>query len=179
VPFRVVASSAPEDSDPALPPADRVLAHARGKARDVAARAGIPAGGAILAADTEVVLDGRALGTPADRDDARRMLRSLSGREHEVLTALALVTAAGERTAVERAVVRFVRLDAAACEWYLATGEWRGRAGAYAVQGAGGALVERVEGDPGTVVGLPLAALCRLLADAGLAPWDQRAPHTT
>ncbi|MCU0307726.1 MAG: Maf family protein [Thermoleophilia bacterium] len=169
--FRVVASQEAEDSDRDLPAGARVLAHARGKAREVAARAGIPAGGAVLGADTEVVLDGRTLGKPRDAGEARTVLGALGGRAHEVLTGMVLVTPGGEREHLERAVVRFRPLPPALLDWYLATGEWRERAGGYAVQGAGAALVERVEGEPGTVIGLPVAALGRLLEGAGLAPW--------
>jgi septum formation protein len=137
----------------------------------VAARAGIPAGGAVLGADTAVVVDGRALGKPAGPEEAAAMLRRLAGREHVVVSAIALISPAGERAAAERTAVRFRALDGAALSWYLATGEWRERAGGYAIQGAGAALVERVEGDYTTVVGLPVAALLRLLEEVGLAPW--------
>jgi septum formation protein len=170
-----VASLYDEPDRPDLAPAELVLAHAVGKAREVAARSGVPEGGAVLGADTEVVLDGRVLGKPADAREAAAMLRGLSDRVHEVMTAVALVTAGGEATAVDVARVRFRPLSDAAVEWYIGRGEWRDRAGAYAVQGSGAALVERVEGDPATVVGLPVAALVGLLADAGLAPWSARA----
>jgi len=148
-----------------------VEANARGKARDVAAREGLPPGGAVLGADTEVVLDGRALGTPPDAAAAGALLDALAGRAHEVVTAVVLVTGAGERTAVEAARVHVRPLTPAVRSWYLATGEWRGRAGGYAVQGAGAALVTRVEGDHSAVVGLPLARVADMLAAAGLGPW--------
>lgn len=165
VPFRVLVSNAPEGTD--------ALENARAKARAVAARAGVPPGGAVLGADTEVVLDGRALGKPADAADARRMLAALGGRAHVVETAMVLVTEAGEREVRDRTTVHVRPLDDAALDWYVGTGEWRERAGAYAIQGAGAALVERIEGDHSTVVGLGLGALATMLDAAGLAPWSR------
>ena len=165
VPFRVVVSGVEEGDDP--------LANARAKARDVAARAGIPPGGAVLGADTAVVLDGAVLGKPADAADARSMLGALAGREHAVHTAVCVITqAVGERAGTDRTRVRFRPLPDAAIDWYLGTGEWRERAGGYAIQGAGAALVEAVEGDYTTVVGLPVGLTLRLLDAAGLAPWS-------
>lgn len=166
----VVASGEEEQSDPGLAAGERVMAHARGKARDVVARAGIPEGGAVLAADTEVVLDGRALGKPAGPAEARAMLEALSGRAHEVMTGVVLVTAAGRQEALESAEVRFRRIDAALMDWYTARGEWQGRAGAYAIQGAGAALVEGITGDPTCVIGLPVGAVAQMLAREGLFP---------
>ncbi len=151
------------------------MAHARGKARDVATRVGIPEGGAVLGADTEVVLDGVTLGKATDEAAAAAMLRALAGRAHVVMTGLVLVTAAGEREALTRVVVRMRPMDDPLVAWYLAQGEWQGRAGAYAVQGAGGALVEGIDGEPSAVIGLPLGALGRLLGDAGLAPVEHDA----
>lgn len=170
MPFTVVASGEAEESDEALPAAERVMAHARGKARDVADRAGIPRGGAVLGADTEVVLDGRTLGKPADVAAARAMLASLSGRSHEVMTGVVLVTGAGETERLVTAEVRFRTIDEPLMDWYLARGEWQGRAGAYAIQGSGAALVERITGDPSTVIGLPVATVATLLAGEALFP---------
>ncbi len=170
-----MASDEAEDSDPGLPAEERVMAHARGKARDVAGRVGIPGGGAVLGADTEVVLDGIALGKAADEADARGMLKALAGREHTVMTGLVLVTAQGEHECLARATVRMRPIDDDVLRWYLGRGEWQGRAGAYAVQGAGGALIEGIEGEPSTVIGLPIGALGLLLDDAGLAPWGTAA----
>ncbi len=164
VPFRVMVSNAPEGDD--------ALANARAKARAVAERAGVPPGGAVLGADTEVLLDGRALGKPADADDARRMLGALGGRSHVVETAMVLLTGGGEREVRDRTVVHVRPLDDARIDWYVGTGEWRERAGAYAIQGAGAALVERIEGDHSTVVGLGIGALTTMLDAAGLAPWS-------
>lgn len=168
MPFTVVASDEAEESDEGLPAAERVMAHARGKARDVVARSGVPQGGAVLAADTEVVLDGRTLGKPADADSARSMLASLSGRAHEVMTGVVLVTVDGETERLVTAEVRFRDIDDDLMRWYLARGEWQGRAGAYAIQGAGAALVDGITGDPTTVIGLPVSTVATLLAKEDL-----------
>ncbi len=168
LPFRVVVSDAPEGADP--------LENARAKARAVAAREGVPPGGAVLGGDTEVLLDGTALGKPAGVDDARRMLSALWGRAHVVETAMVLVTATGEHEVRDRATVHVRGDDVAVREWYLGTGEWHDRAGAYAIQGSGAVLVERIEGHPSTVIGLGLPALAAILGRAGLAPWD--APYS-
>ena len=169
----MVASDEAEDSDPGLPAHERVMAHARGKARDVAVRTGIPHDGAVLGADTDVVIDGVVLGKASDEASARAMLQSLAGRAHEVMTALVLITAEGEYEALARAEVRMRPMDDAIVTWYLAQGEWQGRAGAYAVQGAGAALVQAVTGEPSAVVGLPLSALADLLARANRPLWVQ------
>jgi septum formation protein len=113
----------------------------------------------VLGCDTVVCLDGAIHGKPADQAAARRTLTALSGATHEVLSGLALLFAGEERTAVARTAVSFRTLDDELLDWYLATGEWRGRAGGYAVQGAGAALVTAIAGDYENVVGLPLAAL--------------------
>lgn len=162
VPFRVVVSRAAEGDDP--------LANARAKAREVAGRAGVPPGGAVLGADTEVLLDGRALGKPPDAAAARAGLAALAGRAHAVRTAVCVITQTGERELVDETAVVFRPLSAAAIERYLATGEWRDRAGGYAIQGAGAGLVARIEGDYTTVVGLPLGRLAPLLEELGLLP---------
>lgn len=145
--------------------------NARAKAAAVAARSGVPAGGAVLGADTEVILDGAALGKPADAAEARDMLATLGGRAHEVLTVVALLSEAGLQERGVQAVVRMRALDERRLAWYLDSGEWRERAGGYAIQGAGAALVERIEGDPSTVIGLPLGAVAEMLASVGLGPW--------
>ncbi|MDP8943107.1 MAG: Maf family protein [Actinomycetota bacterium] len=118
----------------------------------------------VLGADTAVVAGGRVHGKPPDDAAARAVLHALSGREHEVWSGLALRHAGAERTASARTVVRFRALSTAELDWYVATGEWRERAGGYAIQGRGAALVERIEGDFWNVVGLPVPALL------GLAP---------
>jgi len=165
VPFRVVASVYDERTD------DGALANARGKAREVAERAGVPAGGAVLGSDTEVALEGRVLGKPRDVGEARAMLELLSGRVHEVRTAVVLITADGEREALDSTEVTVRPLSEDALEWYLQRGEWRDRAGGYAIQGTGAVLIERIRGDYTTVVGLPIACLVDLLLEEGFSPW--------
>jgi septum formation protein len=115
----------------------------------------------VLGCDTLVALDGTIYGKPRDERDARATLRALGGATHEVLSGLALLSGddAPERTVVVRTAVTFRELEEGMLGWYLARGEWRGRAGGYAIQGAGAALVRGVEGDYENVVGLPLAAL--------------------
>jgi septum formation protein len=113
-----------------------------------------------------VNVDGVVFGKPADEADAVRMLTQLSGREHEVLGGLVLRANGEERTAVASTAVYFRPLEPADIENYVATGEWRGRAGGYAIQGMGAALVEKIEGDFWNVVGLPVPELVRLLKSA-------------
>jgi septum formation protein len=158
-----------------LAPNELVAAHAAAKARDVAARTGVPDGGGVLAADTAVVV-GRAtvLGKPNDRDEARQMLTMLSGREHVVATAVCLITAQAEHAFVDQATMCFRPFGVDHIAWYLERGEWHGRAGAYAIQGSGASLVARVDGDFTTVVGLPIGRLLTLLEECGLAPWQDR-----
>ena len=118
-----------------------------------------------LGVDTAVVLDGRVYGKPDGEDDARTVLRRLSGRWHEAWGGIALRERGSERTASAVTRVRFRLLEARDLEWYLASGEWRGRAGSYAIQGRGAALVETIEGDYWNVVGLPVATLVALAPD--------------
>ena len=123
----------------------------------------------IIAADTTVDLDGKIFGQPADEHDARTMLNELSGRTHQVHTAVAVVHLAHDGTmlsqahGLDSAGVSMLEITPEKMEWYLATGESLGKAGSYAVQGDGGALVERVEGSLSTVIGLPLDLLSDLL----------------
>lgn len=119
-------------------------------------------GGLVLGADTAVALDEDLYGKPSGEGEARAFLGSLSGRTHEVWSGIALLEDGVERTAAAVTRVRFRELDEAWLAWYLASGEWRERAGAYAIQGLGSALVEEVEGDFWNVVGLPVAELLRL-----------------
>ena len=145
-------------------PAELVVENARRKARGVA-------GGRVIAADTAVVLDGAVLGKPADEDEARAFLEALAGRDHHVLSGVAVRDARGERAGLGAARVRFRTLAPADVHRYVATGEWRGRAGGYAIQGRGAALVEEIEGDYWAVVGLPVAEIARLVPHLlGLEP---------
>lgn len=121
----------------------------------------------VLGADTCVELDGVVHGQPADRDEARRTLRSLSGRTHNVHTAVTVVTTDRHETLVDTARVTFQPLGDQVLDWYLDTGEPFGKAGAYAVQGHGGVLVTRVQGLMSSVVGLPLGPVAALLGRFG------------
>ena len=176
LPFEVQPSGIEEVLLPGVPAPALATALARAKVRDVADRlraAGeIPA--LVLGADTLVVLDGRPLGKPASRDQARAMLRAVRGRSHEVVTAVVLLEAPGGREATDAVTSRVLMRPYADIEIdaYVATGEPDDKAGAYAVQGAGGHLVTRVEGCYTNVVGLPLGTTARLLRAFGLAPAD-------
>jgi septum formation protein len=147
-------------------PEELVLENARRKAR--AGQEAGPSGALAIGCDTEVVLDGAVLGTPADEAEARRLLESLSGRAHEVLSGLALVGPAPgngeaiERSGIARSSVRFRELPAETVGAYLVSGEWRDRAGGYAIQGLGSVLAEAVEGDVSNVIGLPVGLLWEL-----------------
>jgi septum formation protein len=116
----------------------------------------------VLGCDTEVVLDGRVYGKPRDVAEAERFLRELSGREHEVVSGVALIDGGEETTAIARTGVAFRALAETTLRWYLGSGEWRERAGGYAIQGKGAALVAAVDGDYLNVVGLPVATLVGL-----------------
>jgi septum formation protein len=122
-------------------------------------------GPAVLGADTIVSIGSRIWGKPADEGQAAATLRALAGRRHVVVSGLCLVADLGARTAAATTVVQFRALNDSVIDWYLASGEWRERAGAYAIQGRGAALVETIEGDYTNVVGLPVATLL------ALAPW--------
>jgi septum formation protein len=161
VPFTVRVSNVPEIERGA--PEQVTLANAGRMASAVRAEG---AGEHVLGCDTVVALGGEIYGKPANEDAARATLRALSGVSHEVVGGLVLLVdadrrdpARGERTAVARTEVSFRELGGDLLDWYLATGEWRGRAGGYAIQGAGAALVRAVAGDYENVVGLPLASL--------------------
>jgi septum formation protein len=143
-------------------PAQAAAENARRKAQAVA-------GARVLGADTIVALDGAILPKPAGEAEAREWLRALSGRDHDVVGGLCVLDGAQRRAAQVHTRVRFRALSAAEVEWYLASGEWRDRAGGYAIQGRGAALVAEVEGDYLNIVGLSAAALLSLLPDL-LAP---------
>ncbi len=119
----------------------------------------------VVAADTTVVVDARILAKPADKDDARGMLRALSGRQHEVLTGVALRHGPHLTSRSESTLVRFLTLTSDEIEWYLDSGEPYDKAGAYAVQGLASRFIERVEGSHANVVGLPVARLYLMLND--------------
>jgi septum formation protein len=127
---------------------------------------------AVLGVDTLVALEGRIYGKPADEPRARETLRALSGATHTVFSGVALLCEGRERTALAATEVVFRAIGEQTIAWYLSTGEWRGRAGGYAIQGVGAALVREVRGDYENVVGLPVATLldlCPRLLDTGLS----------
>lgn len=119
----------------------------------------------VLGVDTLVALEGQIYGKPVDREAARDTLRALGGATHTVFSGLALLRGGCEQVAVARTEVSFRKLREETIEWYLAEEEWRGRAGGYAIQGAGAALVREIRGDYENVVGLPLATLLDLFPD--------------
>jgi septum formation protein len=161
-PFRVQ----PADVDETWRDGERAVAYVERLAREKAsAVARQITNGLTLGADTAVVLDGEILGKPADDADARRMLRALSGRWHEVLTGVALVRAGGALQALahERTRVKFIQLSDDEIARYVLTGEPLDKAGAYAVQGRAALFVEQIQGDYWNVVGLPVQLVYRLL----------------
>ncbi len=162
IPFDVVAPRYEEDDPPDADPVQLVREHARAKARSIADEAGERP---VLGVDTTVVLDGRVYGKPADAGDAERMLEALGGRTHAVVSGLCLVTPGWELVEHDETLVTFRPLTPRDLASYVAGGEWQGRAGAYAIQGRGAALVRRIEGDYLNVVGLPAALLVRILAE--------------
>jgi septum formation protein len=153
-------------------PREAPEAYARRLARDKA-RA-VP-GHLVLGADTIVVLDGEILEKPADADHAVAMLSRLQGRTHEVITAVCLVADGTERVLADRTAVTMRSADEPLLRAYVATGEPMDKAGAYAVQEAGGLLVAGIDGSPHTVVGLPIHRLPELFAAHGLEFWNQLA----
>ena len=162
IPFEVVAPRYDEATAGDADPLQVVREHARGKARSVA---DIAEDRPIVGVDTAVVLDGRIFGKPANASEAEQMLEELSGKTHVVVSGLCLVTPGWEDVEDEATKVAFRELDPRELGGYVATGEWKGRAGGYAIQGRGAALVRSIEGDYLNVVGLPAALLVRLLAE--------------
>lgn len=163
--FEVLMLQVPEQRQPAESPAAYVSRVAREKAQAVLARLG--SGAIVLGADTEVVLDDEVFGKPVDRADACAMLTRLAGRTHEVISAVWAVDAARQASACCISRVRFAALDQATIARYVDTGECFGKAGAYAIQGRGAALIEHLEGSYSGVMGLPLFETARLLNDFG------------
>jgi septum formation protein len=162
IPFELAEPRYQEEDSAGLDPSELVRAHAAGKARSVAREAGERP---VLGVDTTVVAGGNVYGKPDGEAEAALMLEGLSGRVHEVLSGLCLLTPAWEVVEHEVTRVVFRPLTPRDVAGYVSSGEWEGRAGAYAIQGRGAALVERIEGDYLNVVGLPAALLVRLLAE--------------
>jgi septum formation protein len=162
IPFEVVAPMYDEKTPTGADPVSIVREHARGKARSVA---GIAEDRPVVGVDTAVVLEGRIFGKPANASDAEQMLEELSGKTHVVVSGLCLLTPGWEDVEHEATQVSFRELAPRELGGYVASGEWEGRAGGYAIQGRGAALVDSIEGDYLNVVGLPAALLVRLLAE--------------
>jgi septum formation protein len=174
VEFRLLLADDDEDAEaleatiPGESPADYVARVVRAKLEAAVARMhrrALPAA-PVLTADTTVALGGRLLGKPADADDAKRMLRLLSGRTHRVLTAVAVADGGRERVATSVSRVRFARLSPAEIDGYVASGEPFDKAGAYGIQGRAGAFVRRIEGSYSGIMGLPVFETARLLRHA-------------
>jgi septum formation protein len=161
IPFEVVPPAYQEDDEPGADPVELVRAHARGKARSVAVDGDARP---VLGVDTAAVVGDAVFGKPRDAAEAAAMLERLGGRTHEVVSGLCLVTPAWEVVAHDVTRVAFRPLTPRDLAAYVAAGEWEGRAGGYAIQGLGAALVERLEGDYLNVVGLPAGLLVQILA---------------
>jgi septum formation protein len=162
IPFDAVAPLYDEVDPPEADAEQLVCEHAVGKARSVLHQADDRP---VLGVDTTVVLGGRLYAKATNAGEAERMLEELSGRTHAVVSGLCLATPAWEVVSAIATRVTFRKLTPRDLATYVASGEWEGRAGAYAIQGRGGALVRRVEGDYLNVVGLPASLLVQLLSD--------------
>jgi septum formation protein len=160
IPLRVIPANIAEVRRPLETPVDYVERLAREKALSVS-------GELVLGADTTVVVRDAVLEKPTDAADALRMLQQLQGRTHQVVTAIALVTNGSVHQATDVTNVTFRRVDDEFLEAYVATGEPMDKAGAYGIQGFGAALVERIEGDFFSVMGLPLRLVLNLMREAG------------
>ena len=168
VPFRVVGTAVDEGLLPGEAPAAYVTRLAAAKAEAGWERSRDATDVPVLAADTAVVLDGKILGKPADRQDAEGMLRQLSGRTHEVLTAVALRTVSGLQSRISRSEVAFRELAAGEPQAYWETGEPSDKAGAYAIQGRAAIFIADLRGSYSGVMGLPLFETAELLHEAGV-----------
>lgn len=172
VPFVTLIASIDETALPGEPAERYVERLAREKARAGLAALSDPADAVVLGADTAVVLDGRILGKPADRAECLSTLAALSGREHQVLTAVALASAQRIESRVVASRVRFRPLRAGEAEAYWATGEPCDKAGSYGIQGLAAVFVSQLEGSYSAVVGLPLCETAQLLGEFGIPCWQ-------
>lgn len=174
--FEVVPSDLEEELPAGMPPAEVAALLALDKARAVASAR---TEGLVIGADTVVVVDGRILGKPAGPEEARGMLRLLSGREHQVTTGIAVVDAASgrSRSGSVTTAVRFAPLGEEIIDRYVATGEPMDKAGAYGIQGFGALLIAGIEGDYNNVVGLPLRRLAELLGEFGYDAFAMKMMH--
>jgi septum formation protein len=175
IPYRVVVSAHDEDHLDG-DPVKTVQENARGKAEEVLGRVRLGAGELVLGVDTVVVLEGRVLGKAGGEDHARSYLAALAGRRHEVFSGLHLCDGGGSFTGHAVTGVTFRPLALVDIDRYVTSGEWRDRAGAYAIQGLGSALVAAVEGDYFNVVGLPVPLLVEGLSAFGTPPLGWLAP---
>ena len=166
VEFTIDPAEGPETPPAGADAAETVMQLSAAKARQIALR---HPGSVVIGADTVVELDGSILGKPADEEDAFRMLRALSGREHRVFTGVTVARDTQECTEAERTRVFFRTLTDAEIRAYIATGEPMDKAGAYGYQGLAGLFVERIDGDYFNVVGLPLCRLGRMLETMGVS----------
>jgi septum formation protein len=174
VSFRVVGAGIDEAVRPGEAPVTYVARLAAAKADAGWTRSREPADAPVLAADTAVVLDGKILGKPADREEAEGMLRRLSGRTHEVLTAIALRAAGGLESRISRSEVTFRSIAADEVQDYWETGEPGDKAGAYAIQGRAAVFIADLRGSYSGVMGLPLFEAAELLDRAGVLRWQGR-----
>jgi septum formation protein len=172
VSFRVVGADLDETALRGESPSAYVARLAQAKAMAVWERSSDSVGAPVLAADTAVVLDGEILGKPADMKDAMRMLLRLSGRAHDVLTAVALRTSGGIEATVSCSTVTFRPIDRSEASAYWATGEASDKAGAYAIQGRAAIFVSDLKGSYSGVMGLPLFETAALLQAAGIPCWQ-------
>ena len=169
LPFNIMPSRVSEELVPGLAPRLQAEALARKKVETLIAILGGSNPPWILAADTNIIVDDTVLGKPTDREEAKAMLRRLSGRGHEVATGLALFN--GKRKYVDCrtnvSVVDFAELSETEIEYYLDTGEWQGVAGAYRIQGKGGCFISSIRGSYSSIVGLPLHDFYVMLKENG------------
>ncbi len=161
--FEAITAGIDESVLPGEDPATYVQRLALSKAEAVAAKL---EHGLVLGADTTVVVDGHILGQPIDDDDAKRMLQLLNDKWHEVLTGVAVLRVGGEsRVAYETTRVGFAEMSEQEIDWYISTGEARGKAGAYGIQGAAGLFIKEIQGDYFNIVGLPIRLVYELIKD--------------
>jgi septum formation protein len=168
--FGILDLDIPEAPAPGEPAEEYVRRVAREKAGAGLLKVVGQPGAVVLGADTEVILDGRVFGKPVDADDAAAMLRALSGRTHAVISAVSLVSGGRELHTVSRSEVTFAPMGEDDIAVYLASGEWNGKAGAYAIQGLSQAFISHLSGSHSGVMGLPLHETAGLLRQFGLFP---------
>ena len=170
LPFGTLDVDVPEQRESGEPAEDYVRRVAREKAGAGLLQVVATPHALVLGADTEVVLDDDVFGKPRDAGDAAAMLRRLSGRTHQVISAVSVVSPSREAQVVSVSDVTVAALDASAIEDYLDTGEWQGKAGAYGIQGRAQVFIEHLSGSFSGVMGLPMFETARLLREFGIAP---------